>query len=50
MASKKKKSDGNKPMKTIKSVKYVARAGMWCTTVIDGKGQQQTWSMEKPNS
>jgi hypothetical protein len=47
MAPKKKKLEG-RVMKPIKSVKYVARAGMWCTTIIDEKGQNQTWSMEKP--
>lgn len=44
----KKKKEVSKSFRPVHSVKYVARAGMWCTTIIDEKGQRQSWSMEKP--
>lgn len=48
MAAKKKKSEGQRYVAPRKSVTYVARAGMWCETIIDEKGQRQTWHEKKP--
>ncbi len=47
MAAKKKKAEVSKVQDAV-HVKYVAAAGMWCTTTI-AKGQQsQKWTLEKP--
>lgn len=46
MAPKKKKAET--PMNPVEHVKYVAKAGMWCTTLINEKGQSQQWTATKP--
>lgn len=46
--SKRKKEKVKLGDKERTTVKYVAKAGAWCTSVFHGGTQRQTWTKDKP--